>query len=299
MSIKLQRNLFNGDYPLSQRFGQNPDWYAKFGMKGHNGIDYAVPEGTALFSAITGTVREVEWDRDGYGKYIKIVNDECGVIYAHMKVLSPLQVGSTVYAGDFLGPSGNTGNSTGPHLHFGVFPKPRDRSNGYAGYIDPLGDQVRWVDNYNEEEQEDEMTCEEELDAMRDSRNKWKLDYTELEGKLDKERQEHAKAIGEKNEQIAQYEKQVAGLQSELMDARKEKTSALAREQLAIEQRDNKQLEADGLKVELEKCQAKIFSQSEKISELKKKAENNLCSFTWWERCLSLVRCKKLNREQI
>ena len=129
--IKLQKDLFEGDFSLTQGFGEHPEWYAPFGMKGHNGIDYGTASGTRLFSCIDGTVTEIEWDKTGYGKYIKIENDDCGVLYAHMATFSHLPVGSPVSAGDFIGPAGNTGNSTGPHLHFGVFPKPRDRSQEF------------------------------------------------------------------------------------------------------------------------------------------------------------------------
>jgi chromosome segregation ATPase len=45
-------------------------------------------------------------------------------------------VGQEVTEGQQVGLSGNTGFSTGPHLHWGIFPIPRDRNNGYAGYID-------------------------------------------------------------------------------------------------------------------------------------------------------------------
>jgi len=50
MKIKLQKNLFEGDFPLSQAFGVNKNAYKKFGLLGHNGIDYAIPNGTKLLS---------------------------------------------------------------------------------------------------------------------------------------------------------------------------------------------------------------------------------------------------------
>lgn len=149
--IKLQAGLYEGkELGYSQYFGENPDWYKPFGMKGHNGIDIPTPTGTKLLSCINGKVTETANDVKGYGIYVKIENEYCGVLYAHLKDFS-LKVGDKVKAGDFVGFSGNTGNSTGPHLHFGVFPIPRDRSNGYAGYIDPFGEQIEWVKSLNKE----------------------------------------------------------------------------------------------------------------------------------------------------
>lgn len=144
--IKLKRNLFEGDGILTQGFGEHPEWYAGFGLKGHNGIDYGIPTGTQLYSCINGKVIEKLNDTTGYGMYVKIENDECGVLYGHMKRWD-VEVGQDVIAGQQIGLSDNTGNSTGPHLHFGVFPKPRDRTNGYAGYINPFDKtQIQWVD---------------------------------------------------------------------------------------------------------------------------------------------------------
>lgn len=148
--IKLQKGIYEGkELGYSQYFGQNPSWYDDFGMLGHNGIDIPTPVGTKLLSCINGKVTETANDTTGYGIYVKIENEYCGVLYGHMKDFY-LKVGDRVKAGDVIGFSGNTGNSTGPHLHFGVFPIPRDRNNGYAGYIDPFGKNVEWVNSLNE-----------------------------------------------------------------------------------------------------------------------------------------------------
>ena len=148
MKIKLLNLLYEGDdAPITQRFGANPASYAKFGLKGHNGIDFGIPTGTKLFSCIDGTVIEARSDPTGYGNYIKIENNECGVLYGHLKSFG-VTVGQSVKAGQVIGVSDNTGNSTGPHLHFGVFPKPRNSANGYGGYIDPLDPNlVTWVED--------------------------------------------------------------------------------------------------------------------------------------------------------
>ena len=183
MLIKLKRGLFEGNFPLSQAYGLHPEWYAGYGLKGHNGIDYATPTGTKLYSAISGTVTELALDKTGYGNYIKVENDECGILYGHMRELSTLKVGTNVKAGDLLGYSGNTGNSTGPHLHWGVFPKPRNRNNGYAGYIDPFDKKlVEWVDNYETGVSTDEITTlRKALEEMTSNKDEWKTKASEYE----------------------------------------------------------------------------------------------------------------------
>lgn len=87
-------------------------------MKLHRGVDIALEEGTSLYSGIEGVVTEIDFDVDGYGLYVVIKNDE-GIVckYAHMQATSGLMVGQTVSKGELIGYSGNTGKSTGPHLH--------------------------------------------------------------------------------------------------------------------------------------------------------------------------------------
>ena len=127
---------FKGNFPLTQGFGLNPDVYKQFGMNGHNGLDYGTPVGTPILASISGRVTEAVKSGDaGYGKYVKIENDKWGSLTAHFSSVQ-VEVGQEVSEGQQIGLSGNTGFSTGPHLHWGVFPIPRDRSNGYAGYID-------------------------------------------------------------------------------------------------------------------------------------------------------------------
>lgn len=127
---------FRGQYRLTQPFGVNEQDYSKFGLKGHNGIDNAVPMGTNLFAMISGVVKEATNDENGYGYYVKIENDKEGALVGHLSQIL-VKVGDTVIEGETLiGYSGNSGNSTGPHTHTGYYPIPRDRKNGFNGYID-------------------------------------------------------------------------------------------------------------------------------------------------------------------
>ena len=88
--------------------------------KVHAGIDLGVPTGTQVHAAKAGTVTKVAWDEDGYGNYLMI--DHGGglvTLYGHCsKILA--SVGQRVKAGNVVALSGNTGQSTGSHLHFEV-----------------------------------------------------------------------------------------------------------------------------------------------------------------------------------
>lgn len=128
---------FRGNFILTQKFGANPQNYSQFGLLGHNGLDYGLPTGTQVIAPIKGTVKEVAFDSGGYGNYIKIENDVEGTIVAHLQTFQ-VKVGDVVSEGQPIALSNNTGNSTGPHLHWGYYKFPRNRQNGYAGYIDQL-----------------------------------------------------------------------------------------------------------------------------------------------------------------
>ena len=84
----------------------------------HRGLDIALPEGTDLYAGIDGVVTTVGYDENGYGNYVVIKNSEgVEVRYAHMKEVT-VNVGDIVKRGQtVLGQSGNTGASTGPHVH--------------------------------------------------------------------------------------------------------------------------------------------------------------------------------------
>lgn len=141
------RKPFNGDYILTQGFGVNPSSYKQFGINGHDGLDYALPMGTPVLAPHAGTVIESSFDPSGYGNYVKIENDVEGSVLAHLSGIS-VAPGFQVKEGDLIGLSGNSGNvfplptadnpNNGAHLHWGYFPKPRDRQNGFDGFIDQL-----------------------------------------------------------------------------------------------------------------------------------------------------------------
>jgi hypothetical protein len=129
---------FRNGYKISQYFGENPQIYRKWNLKGHNGADFACPNGTSVYASITGKVTKVANDEEGYGKCVKCENEQYGSLVAHLGQWE-VSKGDEVKEGETcLGLSDDTGFSTGPHLHWGVFTKPRDCNNGFNGYIDPL-----------------------------------------------------------------------------------------------------------------------------------------------------------------
>lgn len=83
----------------------------------HAGVDLAYPEGSDCPTFMDGTVVETGYDEGGYGNYI-VVQDANGnqTVYGHLSSIGVIQ-GQTVSRGDVIGATGNTGASTGPHLH--------------------------------------------------------------------------------------------------------------------------------------------------------------------------------------
>lgn len=112
-----------------------------FNPPAHNGIDYAGPEGHPIIAANDGTISAV-WDYaqnsygqghhlEGTGYAVKHNNGETSY-YMHMSKRCDFREGDKVRRGQVLGFIGNTGNSTGPHLHFGLL-------NAQGDYINPRG----------------------------------------------------------------------------------------------------------------------------------------------------------------
>lgn len=84
----------------------------------NGGIDFAVVMGSLVRSAAYGKVSRAQYKLDGYGRVVYIDHDDNYTsIYAHLTEFA-CRVGQIVKAGDVIGYSGSSGNSTGPHLHF-------------------------------------------------------------------------------------------------------------------------------------------------------------------------------------
>jgi murein DD-endopeptidase MepM/ murein hydrolase activator NlpD len=82
----------------------------------HTGVDFAVPVGTDIIAVADGMIENANWGKS-YGVQLVQKVDGGWVIYAHLsKAL--VKAGDKVKKGQHIAESGNTGNSTGPHLHF-------------------------------------------------------------------------------------------------------------------------------------------------------------------------------------
>jgi len=100
----------------------------------HTGVDYACIEGTDILAVADGKVANANWGK-AYGTQIvqKIAGQDTWVIYAHLSK-SLVKAGDEIKKGQHIGESGNTGNSSGPHLHF----EARDNARWSAGKdVDP------------------------------------------------------------------------------------------------------------------------------------------------------------------
>ena len=127
---------FRGAFPLTQAFGENPHLYRRFHLPGHNGLDWGMPEGQEILAVDEGVVIRVVESPDGFGKYVKIQHAWGQSLYAHLSEFKVV-FNQPVKQGDVIGLSGNTGFSTGPHLHFGMRIKPYDKNDGWYGYTNP------------------------------------------------------------------------------------------------------------------------------------------------------------------
>ncbi|MFI2379371.1 M23 family metallopeptidase [Streptomyces sp. NPDC018964] len=119
-------------YQLSASFAQNGGMWAHK----HSGQDYAVPTGTTVMAAHGGTVVKAgpngAGDGPAYGNAI-VVKHGNGTYsqYAHLSQVN-VKIGQIVKTGQKIALSGNTGNSSGPHLHFEIRTTPN-----YGSAVDP------------------------------------------------------------------------------------------------------------------------------------------------------------------
>lgn len=123
-------------YGITYRWGVLNAAYNKVGAIGHPGVDLGAKY-APVYAEFPGTVTDTITGHAGYGNYIRISDiDGDRWLYAHLSAFA-VSKGQTVKRGQVIGTSGNTGMSTGPHLHLEVFPKSGGDSR-YYGTVDPI-----------------------------------------------------------------------------------------------------------------------------------------------------------------
>lgn len=122
-----------GSFRLSSPFGHRDD--PVHGSQAfHDGWDLATKPGTPIYVTADGTVETARFQFNGYGNEV-VVNHGFGfkTRYAHMRLISVTE-GMKIVRGDCIGTVGNSGKSTGPHLHYEVLYK--ERPVNPANYLD-------------------------------------------------------------------------------------------------------------------------------------------------------------------
>lgn len=155
--------LPQGQYRITQKFGERPEYYKKYllngvPMAGHNGIDLAPAKpgqtDQKIYAPHEGYVKVI-YSQDGYGKHVKITSmpyDREGwsrqSTLAHFNDIF-VNDGAFVHAGDVIGIMGKTGDADGIHTHWTykrlLNGKVWDYNNGYGGAIDILSNTLVWI----------------------------------------------------------------------------------------------------------------------------------------------------------
>lgn len=111
---------------VTQWYGVNRFLYERWGLPGHEGLDIRAFTGSKVFAAAAGVVTKVVRtvrNKQPYGKHIFINHNYAGqtyrTIYAHLQEIV-IEETAQVLPGMLIGYANNTGNSSGPHLHFGM-----------------------------------------------------------------------------------------------------------------------------------------------------------------------------------
>lgn len=109
-----------GEIKVSSEFGLRSNPFGGRGYEVHEGIDFAGPVGQPILATADGLVIKADYDR-GYGNHIKLDHGyHYETLYAHLSQMT-VKLGDRVQRGDVIGHLGNTGRSSGPHLHYGIY----------------------------------------------------------------------------------------------------------------------------------------------------------------------------------
>jgi murein DD-endopeptidase MepM/ murein hydrolase activator NlpD len=122
-----QLPVASGAYHLTSRFGDCSSLWSHC----HTGLDFAAPDGTPIHAVAAGTVKEVGYAGAYGNQTIITTRDGVDLWYCHQSATA-VQPGDRVSAGQVIGAVGSTGNTTGPHVHLEVRPRPDDPVDPFA-----------------------------------------------------------------------------------------------------------------------------------------------------------------------
>jgi len=204
-------DLFIGNFPVTQNFGENYETYKWIkdykgnSIKGHNGVDFGYngqspillnpfPKTSTVVCSFTG------YDASGYGNWCRLWDktQSCVILYAHMKSVD-VKAGQTLRFQQQIGIGDNTGWSTGPHLHCGFYTvdsigNKLNRNNGYDGFLNVMNkNNVTWqlFNPTKPSEETPVVDCDPHWRIERDDNHKLYLKEQEKVTRLQKEIQDY------------------------------------------------------------------------------------------------------------
>lgn len=214
-------HIFKGNYSVSQYYGENPSYYKQFGLAAHEGVDFPTPIGVEILVPFDEGVilrDNDDFKNNAYGDFVVVWDPKqhCAIWFCHLSE-NFVSYKDTVKKGQVIGKTGNTGNSSGPHLHIN-FVETDERgnrlnmNNGYQGFLNILDTNlVTWELGSNPAPQppQSDMTDQEKKDIesmnkLREYNNVWyeaKFIIADFEA-LKKERDSLGAEIGKKDELI-------------------------------------------------------------------------------------------------
>ncbi|MEQ9467655.1 MAG: peptidoglycan DD-metalloendopeptidase family protein [Ekhidna sp.] len=207
--------------------------------KMHKGMDFSCPMGSEVIATADGIVEKVEPNKDGYGNLLTLMHgEEYQTRYSQLKEFK-VKVGDKVRKGDVIALSGNSGQSTAPHLHYEVIKG--------SEHVNP----IYYIQNYNFQikTREDGRSKEERYDALR------------------KKEEELAR-----NEMmLAKAEEERAAAESQLIKAKE----AEERARVEIIRAEAYKAEAEKVKVEAQRVKEEEIKRKAEIKETKKVKEKD------------------------
>jgi murein DD-endopeptidase MepM/ murein hydrolase activator NlpD len=128
-----------GEVALGLLFGAFPARYQRFGLAGHDGVDFICPEGTQVYTPCEGRIIGLHDDPAGWGRNLQLRDVQGRDWYfCHLSSFQSSVVGDWVIATTPVALTGNTGNSDTPHLHVTMQPHPPYSEGLWRGRVDPL-----------------------------------------------------------------------------------------------------------------------------------------------------------------